>query len=83
MFLNTVAVGNLKAMAGGHAMYERQAILSTMVVLFFCIEKEPIPEGCGTKRFRNESVGLGPGSSDRNSGALVLRPFSPRRQGFF
>ena len=35
--------------------------------------------------FRNESVGLGSDSSGsaRDSGALTLRPFSPRRQDFF
>ena len=43
------AINILKTMAGGHAVYERQAILSTSVVIshIFCMEneKELTPRG--------------------------------------
>ena len=45
------AINNLKTMGGGHAVHERQAILSTMVLIFhtFCMENknELTPEVCG------------------------------------
>ena len=36
------AINNLKTMGGGHAVHERQAILSTTVVIShtFCMENE-------------------------------------------
>ena len=45
------AINNLKTMGGGHAVHERQAILSTTVVIShtFCMENEEraAPEGRG------------------------------------
>ena len=45
------AINNLKTMGGGHAVHERQAILSTTVVIShtFCMENENklTPEGRG------------------------------------
>ena len=40
--LKVSAINNLKRMAGGHTVHERQAILSTAVVVLhpFCMENE-------------------------------------------
>ena len=44
-------INNLRTMAGGHAVHERQAILLTTVVIFhtFCMENKQklTSEGCG------------------------------------
>ena len=44
-------INNLKTMGGGHTVYERQAILSTTIVIShtFCMENENelTPRGCG------------------------------------